>query len=569
MYRHGERTDSPQEEAGTEGASPQPESWCGPGQTTAVNFTRENGKTVSICREGETLTYAYGSLESSEPELVYSGPEVASLGGAARMWGDVEGGLCGRGDDGELGELARARDTNGFVVFSGWTGLFSETAYVFRRDGWEYEVVDTWGRGQTSDTPEDYHESTITVRSPSDQGCLQGAPGFCDRAPEIRDAIMAEVGTAECGLVSVGDLAEVSALDLSGRDLTSLPQGAFADLPNLRFLDLGDNRLTSLPEGTFAALPNLRFLDLGDNRLTSLPEGVLSLDDLSQLELYGNPLRDPIPPEVGRLANLAWLDQETSRTVNQLGSDRGFNFNDCGICPRDYDPDWRSDFSNGFLEETETCSYSPVRLVDGNPQTGWVEGTQGVGIGAEVVVPALFDPVSYYDSQPGREGRWVETEPLDLSKPVRIWAGYGRSPKLFAANGRPKRLRVTVLRLRRGEIDGHDATGCSHSHYEKPVVVAAHEVELLDHNGYQELPLPEYRVEHYLQYPMEWLSMDGSERAIHQRQVDAGQAQPFQRELTEYVYVLKLTLLDIYPGTHYEDTVISEVGNEPARDSSR
>ncbi len=498
----GERTDSPQEEAGTEGTLPQPESWCGPGQTTAVNFTRENGKTVSICREGETLTYAYGSLESSEPELVYSGPEVASLGGAARMWGDVEGGLCGRGDDGELGELARARDTNGFVVFSGWTGLFSETAYVFRRDGWEYEVVDTWGRGQTSDTPEDYHESTITVRSPSDQGCLQGAPGFCDRAPEIRDAIMAEVGTAECGLVSVGDLAEVSALDLSGRDLTSLPQRAFADLPNLRFLDLGDNRLTSLPEGTFAALPNLQFLDLSGN-------------------------------------------------------------------PRDYDPDWRSDFSNGFLEETETCSYSPVRLVDGNPQTGWVEGTQGVGIGAEVVVPALFDPVSYYDSEPGTEGRWVETEPLDLSKPVRIWGGYGRSPELFAANGRPKRLRVTVLRLRRGEIDGHDATGCSHSHYEKPVVVAAHEVELLDHNGYQELPLPEFRVEHYMQYPMEWLSMDGSERAIHQRQVDAGQAQPFQRELTEYVYVLKLTLLDIYPGTRYEDTVISEVGNEPARDSSR
>ena len=213
-----ERTGSPQEKASTDGALLQPESWCGPGQSTAVNFTRETGETVTICREGDTLTYAYGSLESPEPELVYSGPEVASLGGVARMWSDVDGGLCGRADQGGLGELARARDTNGFVVFSGSTGLFNETAYVFRRDGWEYEVVDTWGRGQTSNTSPDHHESTITVRSPSEQGCLQSVP-------------------------------------------------------------------------------------------------------------------------------------DTSRTPNQLGSDRGFYFNYCGICPRDYDPDWRSDFSNGFLGE--------------------------------------------------------------------------------------------------------------------------------------------------------------------------------------------------------------------------
>ena len=35
---------------------------------------------------------------------------------------------------------------------------------------------------------------------------------------------------------------------------------------------------------------------------------------------------------------------------------------------------------------------------------------------------------------------------LDLTEPVRIWAGYGKSPELFAANGRPKRVHVTVLR---------------------------------------------------------------------------------------------------------------------------
>ena len=218
-----------------------------------------------------------------------------------------------------------------------------------------------------------------------------------------------------------------------------------------------------------------------------------------------------------------------------------FNLDYCGICPRDPNMDWRSDFSNSFLGEGESCSYAPSRLVDGDPQTGWSEGDEGDGVGAEVVVPGL----------------------LDLTKPLRIWAGYGKSPELFAANGRPKRVRVTVLRLRAAEPDSHDATGCSDSEYVEPVAVAEHEVALLDFNGYQALPVPDFQVEHYLEYPREWLMMDGHERMMHQERVDAGQAVPFRREATEYAYLLRLTLLEVYPGIRYEDTVISEIGNSP------
>ncbi len=215
----------------------------------------------------------------------------------------------------------------------------------------------------------------------------------------------------------------------------------------------------------------------------------------------------------------------------------------CGICgadPADLDL-WRSDFSSGFLGENETCAHAPSMLVDANPETGWAEGAEGVGIGARVIIPKR----------------------LDLHQPIRIWAGYGKSPELFEANGRPKSMRVTVLRLRADEPDAHDATGCSQDAFVEPVAVAEHEVTLRDFNGYQALPLPEFQIEQYMEYPREWLLMDGSEREHHEQLVAAGRAEPFRRISTDFAYFIELTLLEVYPGTRYEDTVISEVGNEP------
>lgn len=246
-----------------------------------------------------------------------------------------------------------------------------------------------------------------------------------------------------------------------------------------------------------------------------------------------------------------------------------FNFDYCGICPRDPAEDWGSDFSRGFLGEGESCTYAPSRLVDGDPQTGWAEGGGGTGIGAEVVVPALLDTVYYYSPDDGDGGSWTTADPLDLSRPVRIWAGYGRSSDLFAANARPRRVRVSVLRLRlTPDPDTHDATGCSFSTYVEPVVVAEHEVDLQDLNGYQDLPVPGFDVQHYDEYPMEWLQMDGEERRQHRQRVDAGEAAPYQPEPWAYAYALKLTLLDVYPGTRYEDTVISDIGNVPQSEAA-
>lgn len=273
-------------------------------------------------------------------------------------------------------------------------------------------------------------------------------------------------------------------------------------------------------------------------------------------------------------ANASAAGRTGAVVQNQLGDGRvqastKFTFDSCGICPRDPNmDDWGSDFSRGFLGEGESCTYAPSRLVDGDPQTGWAEGAAGVGIGAEVAVPALLDTVRYSALDDEDDWHWAQIDPLDLSRPVRIWAGYGQSPELFAANGRPKRVRVTVLRLRLTDPDPHDMTGCSFATYEDPVAVAEHEVTLRDSIGFQPLPVPEFEVEHYWEYPMEWLRMDDSERQAHRQEVDAGRAASYSLEPWEYAYVLKLTLLDVYPGARSEDTMISEIGNVPQAEAT-
>lgn len=95
----------------------------------------------------------------------------------------------------------------------------------------------------------------------------------------------------------------------------------------------------------------------------------------------------------------------------------------------------------------------------------------------------------------------------------------------------------------------------------EPAVVVGNEAAQRDFNGYQALPVPEFQIEHYLEYPMEWLLIDGTEKMPYPARVDAGEVAPFEREPTEYAYLLRLTLLEAYPGTRYADTVITEIGN--------
>ena len=167
--------------------------------------------------------------------------------------------------------------------------------------------------------------------------------GICDRTPQVRDAILAELdGVDDCtdvtsehlatvynfherlenaGIESIkaGDfdgLDELTSLRLGGNSISALPPGIFDDLIDLRTLTLDDNQLTalsegffddftdeflalglsgneiaSLPEGIFDPLTNLNGLWLNDNELTTLPSGIFDeLPDLAGLRLNDNQL---------------------------------------------------------------------------------------------------------------------------------------------------------------------------------------------------------------------------------------------------------------------------------------
>lgn len=153
-----------------------------------------------------------------------------------------------------------------------------------------------------------------------------------------------------------------------------------------------------------------------------------------------------------------------------------------------------------------TCKYGANNLMDGNPATAWVEGVKGYGVGEIVMIVDV-----------------------DLKRAIQIWNGYGKSEALHKYNGRVKSANTYVVRSQYG-----GATQCG-TVYSNFLPVASSRVELKDHNGFQTLIVPDFEKETY--------EFQGSQR--------------------EYDYWLALEILDVYPGTKWEDTCISEVRNTP------
>jgi hypothetical protein len=187
--------------------------------------------------------------------------------------------------------------------------------------------------------------------------------------------------------------------------------------------------------------------------------------------------------------------------------------------PRPDDPDdedlfyWRQDVS------AWSCMYGPERVVDGDPATAWSEGAPGTGEGEVILVL------------------------LGRAKGAEIWTGFGLSDRLHRRNGRPKRLRVHILQALTGAANQYDLTMGFF------LKLASHEVELKDHNGWQPLPLPDF----------EPLLRD--EAVVDALQTVFEEVPPYllvPEQLETPIY-LGLEILEVYPGTAYQDTLISEV----------
>ncbi len=101
-------------------------------------------------------------------------------------------------------------------------------------------------------------------------------------------------------------LQEIIRLDLSGMDLTTIPQ-EITLLTGLQVLFLCDNQITVLPKGIFAGLIQLQQLFLKSNQITVLPKGIFAgLIQLQTLGLNNNQIID-LPQ--GIFAGLIQLQQ--------------------------------------------------------------------------------------------------------------------------------------------------------------------------------------------------------------------------------------------------------------------
>lgn len=156
----------------------------------------------------------------------------------------------------------------------------------------------------------------------------------CDRSPQVRDAIVSATGLA-CDAISEFDLMEVSALDLSRKEITALDAGDFTGLSKLVELDLSGNRLSTIPEQGFKDLVDLTKLNLGFTGLTHVPVQIRGMRSLRNLSLRGNSIQTIDKESFKGLSRLRYLDLRG----NQI-----------------------TDLADGFLSDLESLGY--LYLVD-------------------------------------------------------------------------------------------------------------------------------------------------------------------------------------------------------------
>lgn len=114
-----------------------------------------------------------------------------------------------------------------------------------------------------------------------------------------------EVDLSRRELVEVpADIGDPSILVVSFNHLSRFDAHALGRSGTLRVLDLSGNDLTSLPD--LSPLRGLRALKLNENALADLPPSIGALVDLGALWAIGNDLRR-LPESIGSLGRLSVL----------------------------------------------------------------------------------------------------------------------------------------------------------------------------------------------------------------------------------------------------------------------
>ena len=123
----------------------------------------------------------------------------------------------------------------------------------------------------------------------------------------------------------LGNLANLTRLNLRQNGLSGAIPSALGDLSNLEALYLDDNSLTGTIPSELGSLLNLTTLDLADNELDgTIPSELGSLSNLEFLWLRHNyALTGTIPSELGNLSSLAYLNINNTQVNGAIPSELG------------------------------------------------------------------------------------------------------------------------------------------------------------------------------------------------------------------------------------------------------
>ncbi|MEW5722625.1 MAG: hypothetical protein AB1896_05935 [Thermodesulfobacteriota bacterium] len=164
--------------------------------------------------------------------------------------------------------------------------------------------------------------------------------------------------------------------------------------------------------------------------------------------------------------------------------------------------------------------YGGHNLFDKNPATCWAEGRPGPGLGE-----ALYVGVNKYE------------------RTVHILNGYHKSPDLFHKNNRVRQLRLTMF----AGFFRPDRTTEIFLSFDAVPYPRAELVTLEDSRRPQEITLP-----------WDWTDLETFMYEAAPSRPPAEEVPGVPKDLEEK-YILRLEILQVYPGSQYDDTCLSEL----------
>ncbi|KAK3781516.1 hypothetical protein RRG08_054855 [Elysia crispata] len=113
------------------------------------------------------------------------------------------------------------------------------------------------------------------------------------------------------------DAKETQHLDLSGCDLTQIPDAVFLLMRSteLQTCDLSQNLMKRIPSKLPSKFSSLKELNLATNHLSSLPEELRHLEDLTKLDISHNHFKE-LPQVVYRIDSLKELSAEENEILD-------------------------------------------------------------------------------------------------------------------------------------------------------------------------------------------------------------------------------------------------------------